>query len=186
MPCLLSADVELFILYFEKQFQKEKNVMSMFNLFRKSNSEDSVVEDRKKDLIPLKEELNFSKNGYLFCSEGFTTLNGEIYVYAKIENINVCTLMAKIYENNNILIIDLFTEQPYRRKGIASIVVSTFVETVKKISDSINIYVNAVSCDNSIPQEKLEEFYRKYGIINGKHKASDLAQENSIPEDKNS
>ena len=47
-------------------------------------------------------------------------------------------------------------------------------------------YVNPVSYDNSIPQEKLEEFYRKYGIINGKEKASDLAQENSIPEDKNS
>lgn len=160
--------------------------MSIFNLFRKSNSEDSAAEERKRDLKPLKEELNFSKNGYLFCSEGFTTLSDKICVHTMIKDSEICTLMAKIYENNNILIIDLFTEQPYRRKGIASIVVSTFVETVKKVSDSINIYVNPVSYDNSIPQEKLEEFYRKYGIINGKEKASDLAQENSIPEDKNS
>lgn len=159
--------------------------MSIFNLFRKINSEDSVVKERKKDLKPLKEELSFSKNGYLFCSKGLTTLNGEIYVYAKIEDIKVCTLKATKL-GNNILIEELETEPSYRRKGIASIVVSTFVETVKKISDSINIYVNAVSCYDSIPQDELEEFYRKYGIINGKHKASYLAQENSIPEDKNS
>lgn len=106
--------------------------MSIFNLFRKSNSEDSAAEERKRDLKPLKEELNFSKNGYLFCSEGFTTLSDKICVHTMVKDSEICTLMAKIYENNNILIIDLFTEQPYRRKGIASIVVSTFVETVKK------------------------------------------------------
>ena len=54
--------------------------MSIFNLFRKSNSEDSAAEERKRDLKPLKEELNFSKNGYLFCSEGFTTLSNKICV----------------------------------------------------------------------------------------------------------
>ena len=84
--------------------------MSIFNLFRKSNSEDSAAEERKRDLKPLKEELNFSKNGYLFCSEGFTTLSDKICVHTMVKDSEICTLMAKIYENNNILIIDLFTE----------------------------------------------------------------------------
>ena len=80
--------------------------MSIFNLFRKSNSEDSAAEERKRDLKPLKEELNFSKNGYLFCSEGFTTLSDKICVHTMVKDSEICTLMAKIYENNNILIID--------------------------------------------------------------------------------
>ena len=54
--------------------------MSIFNLFRKSNSEDSAAEERKRDLKPLKEELNFSKNGYLFCSEGFTTVIKYVFI----------------------------------------------------------------------------------------------------------
>lgn len=130
-----------------------------------------------------KEELNFSKNGYIFCSDGFTKTNGEIWMRAMAENREICSLEAVVFENNNILIDKLFTEQPYRRKGIASIVVSTFAETVKKISDSINIYVNAESWDNSIPQGKLETFYREHGIINGGAFASDWAQENYVPEE---
>ena len=78
--------------------------MSIFNLFRKSNSEDSAAEERKRDLKPLKEELNFSKNGYLFCSEGFTTLSDKICVHTMVKDSEICTLMAKIYENNNIFI----------------------------------------------------------------------------------
>ena len=129
------------------------------------------------------EELYFSKNGYIFSSDGFAKQSDIILMSAKSENREICRLKAIVFENNNILIEDLFTDPSYRREGIADIVVSTFVETIRNSSNSINIYTNAVSCNECFPQEKLVEFYRKQGIIVSGAYAGDWAQANYIPKD---
>ena len=162
-----------------KKIKKEMILLIISKIFKNRRLESGVAPNSSA-LVPLSNELSYCDGVYTYRSYGFIKFKNLIGIEVKYNDKVISKLTAEILHNNNIVITDMFTEPDHRRKGIARTSLSKFCDLVDKASCRTKVYANVTSCDSSFPQDELEKFYNRYGIINGGAYSMDLALSDDV------